>query len=406
MVTKAVFVDRDGTIARDVNYCRRPEDFEILPSAPQAIRLLNKNGFKVVVITNQSGIARGYFTEDTLAQIHGKMESELARHGARLDAIYYCPHHPDDGCDCRKPEKALFLRAAKELHINSAHSFMIGDMQMDIDAGKALGCKTVLVTTGPNGGNGIINPPDFTADSLLEAAQWIIRNTGKKISIVIPALNERDGIGKTIQTIPQAELEDMGYEVQILVVDNGSNDGTSELAMEAGAEVVFEPRCGYGYAYKAGFTQAKGDIIVTVDADATYPAEDIPRLIRILERDKLDFLTTNRFALMEKDAMSFRNRLGNRILSLTVNLLFWLNMRDPESGMWVFRRHILGKLRLGSNIWPFSHEIKLEACYFNKYRWEEVPIQYKDRIGDTKLADGWKVGLTDLFHIIRKRVIR
>jgi len=175
MGNKAVFLDRDGTIARDVHYCRRVEDFELLPTVPEAIKLLNANGFKVVVITNQSGIARGYFTDETLAQIHRKMEEELAEQGAHVDAIYYCPHHPDGGCECRKPKTALFLQAVKDLHIDISRSFVIGDMQMDIDAGKALGCKTVLVTTGPQGRNSIIDPPDYAADSLLEATKWILR---------------------------------------------------------------------------------------------------------------------------------------------------------------------------------------------------------------------------------------
>ena len=194
MANKAAFLDRDGTIARDVPYCCRPEDFELLPTVPEAIRLLNRKGFKVVVITNQSGIARGYFTEEILAQIHNKMEQELARGGAVIDAIYYSPHHPCDGCNCRKPKTALFLKAAGELEINLGLSYVVGDMQIDVDAGKALGCKTVLVTTGPQSPipnpqslvpnlqslvpnpQSLINPPDYVADSLLEAAQWITRH--------------------------------------------------------------------------------------------------------------------------------------------------------------------------------------------------------------------------------------
>ncbi len=174
MKNKAVFLDRDGTIAKDVHYCRRPEDFELLATVPEAIELLNTNGFKVVVITNQSGIARGYFTDETLAQIHNKMREELAKYGAHVDAIYYCPHHPDEGCEFRKPKPDLFLQAAEELDIDLSHSFVIGDMQMDIDAGKALDCKTILVTTGPNGGKDIIDPPDYVASNLLEAVQWTL----------------------------------------------------------------------------------------------------------------------------------------------------------------------------------------------------------------------------------------
>ncbi|MFH0768481.1 MAG: D-glycero-beta-D-manno-heptose 1,7-bisphosphate 7-phosphatase [Chloroflexota bacterium] len=137
---KAVFLDRDGTIVKDVHYCRRAEDFEILPTVPEAIRLLNQHGFKVVITTNQSGIGRGYFTEATLLQLHEYLKKELAKYGACIDAIYYCPHHPDDGCQCRKPEPGLLLKAGQELGINFSHSFMIGDTEIDIMAGKSVGC--------------------------------------------------------------------------------------------------------------------------------------------------------------------------------------------------------------------------------------------------------------------------
>jgi len=232
----------------------------------------------------------------------------------------------------------------------------------------------------------------------------------KTISVVIPAWNERDGIEKTIRAIPKSELGSAGYEVQILVVDGGSDDGTAELAREAGAEVIIEPRRGYGRAYKTGFAAAKGDIIVTTDADSTYPTEDIPRLVQMLEDEKLDFITSNRFALMEKGAMSFRNKVGNMVLARETRLLFGLNMKDPESGMWVFRRNLLDRLKLNSNNNTFSHEIKIEACYFNKCRWREVPIRYEARSGGSaKLTSGWrgwKAGFADLFHIAKKRIVR
>jgi histidinol-phosphate phosphatase family protein len=176
--TRAVFLDRDDTIARDVHYYRRVEDFELLPTVPQAIRLLNESGFRVIVVTNQSGIARGYFTEATLAQIHQKMRNELARHGAHVDAIYYCPHHPNQGCDCRKPGTALFRQAARELGVGFAASYVVGDSYMDIKAGQDLGCKTVLVATSSEGGdNQRPSSPDCVASTLLEAAQWVVVNS-------------------------------------------------------------------------------------------------------------------------------------------------------------------------------------------------------------------------------------
>lgn len=174
MRNRAVFLDRDGTIARDVHYCRRVEDFEFLPTVPDAVRLLNENGFKVVVVTNQSGIARGYFTEETLHLIHRKMRDELTRHGAWVDAIYFCPHHPDDGCRCRKPRPGLLLDAASQLGIDFQLSYVVGDAQIDVEAGRCVGCKTILVTTGPNLGEPEGATPDHIASDLYEAAQWII----------------------------------------------------------------------------------------------------------------------------------------------------------------------------------------------------------------------------------------
>ncbi len=176
MRSRTAFLDRDGTIAPDANYCSRPEDFELFPDAAEAVKLLNRAGFKIVVITNQSGIARGYFTEDALARIHEKMVDELSKQDAGIDAIYYCPHHPDDGCQCRKPGTLLFRQAAEEHDIDFDRSFMVGDTQIDIDAGRAMGCRTVLVTTGPRKGSDLTAPADYTAGSLLEAAQRIVGN--------------------------------------------------------------------------------------------------------------------------------------------------------------------------------------------------------------------------------------
>ena len=226
----------------------------------------------------------------------------------------------------------------------------------------------------------------------------------KKLTIVIPALNEELGIEKTVRAIPQAEIDKIGYHTQVLVVDNGSEDATADLAAKAGAVVVSEPNRGYGTALKKGFAAADGDVIVTADADATYPLEDIPRLVQILDSENLDFITTNRFALLQKEAMSNRNKVGNAMLSWTMRLLFRLRIEDSQSGMWVFRKSILEKLKLSSNT-PLSQEIKIEACHFARCRWREVPIQYRPRSGKAKLG-GWKVGTGNLIHLMKKRLRR
>jgi histidinol-phosphate phosphatase family protein len=170
---RAVFLDRDGTLAPDVNYCYRPADFNLFADVPQAVKTLNDTGLKVIVITNQSGIARGYFTDETLAKIHNKMLNELKKNGAYIDAIYYCPHHPDDKCECRKPGTALFQKAAADLAVDLTQSFVIGDRDIDIKAGKAIGSKTIVVSTGPTKGSTAAFIPDYVADNLLDAAKWI-----------------------------------------------------------------------------------------------------------------------------------------------------------------------------------------------------------------------------------------
>ena len=178
MTKRAVFLDRDGTMAKDVHYCRRPEDFRLFPNTAKAIKLLSEHGFKVIVITNQSGIARGYFTEEALAQIHEKMKAELAKEGAWIDGIYYCPHHPDDNCNCRKPKPKLVLQAAKEHDIDLKHSFVVGDLSLDIDMGKAVGCKTILLRDSPQEDMSI--SPDYIVSDLLEATQLVLKWKNKE----------------------------------------------------------------------------------------------------------------------------------------------------------------------------------------------------------------------------------
>jgi len=176
-LNRAVFIDRDDTINRDVPYCSHPEDFELLPTVCEGVRLLNEHGFKVVVITNQSGIARGYFTEETLRKIHQKMCEELAKCRATIDAIYFCPHHPDEHCECRKPKPTLALQAAEEMNINIRQSFVVGDGIQDVQMGKHLGCKSVLVPRKPlkDALDSQDAMPDYIATNLYEAAMWILR---------------------------------------------------------------------------------------------------------------------------------------------------------------------------------------------------------------------------------------
>jgi D-glycero-D-manno-heptose 1,7-bisphosphate phosphatase len=152
---RAVFLDRDGTINVEKEYLHRIEDFEFLPGAPQAIRRLNEAGLLVLVVTNQSGIGRGYYSAEEVETLHGHLQSQLNALGARIDGFYLCPHHPTEGvgdyrvaCDCRKGEPGLLLRAAEDFGIDLASSWMVGDKAADIEAGVRAGCRPILVLTG------------------------------------------------------------------------------------------------------------------------------------------------------------------------------------------------------------------------------------------------------------------
>jgi histidinol-phosphate phosphatase family protein len=187
MLHKAVFLDRDGTIAGDVHYCRDPKDFELLPRVTAAIRLLNQHGYKVIVITNQSGVARGYFTEHTLSLIHQKMKTELLKHSASIDAIYICPHHPDERCECRKPKPILLIRAANDIGIALEQSYMIGDDIKDVQAGRAAGCRTVWLTADPNQHDAESRSlSNHIAANLFDAVQWLLKDASSQVCAQSP----------------------------------------------------------------------------------------------------------------------------------------------------------------------------------------------------------------------------
>jgi len=220
-----------------------------------------------------------------------------------------------------------------------------------------------------------------------------------KITFLMPALNEEEGIEATIATIPRTQLGKAGYHVEILVIDGGSTDKTVTLAQKAGARVIKSER-GYGKQYQLGLKQAKGDIIITGDSDGTYPFEDALTYIKALETRKLDFITVNRFAHMEPGAMHLSNKIGNFGLTFFTDLLFLIGIRDSQSGMWIIRQTCLSKLKATSAGMPFSQELKIEA--FTKVRSAELPGRYKARLGETKLLK-LKDGFGNLSQLFRKR---
>jgi dolichol-phosphate hexosyltransferase len=211
------------------------------------------------------------------------------------------------------------------------------------------------------------------------------------ISIVIPSLNEERGIKKTLASLPLRELELMGFDTEVLVVDGNSHDGTQEIVRASGARLIVEERKGYGRAYKTGFSLSKGHIIVTLDADGTYPAELIPYYLAELISNNLDFITINRFSRVEKGAMSLTHRIGNKALSSMLRLLYSISVVDSQSGMWVVKKELINNIVLMSDDMALSEEIKVVA--FRYFKSAELPGSYSIREGDPKLATlrhGWK----------------
>lgn len=185
---KAIFIDRDGTINKYMGFLHFIDDFELLPKAAEAIKLINSSGYLAIVITNQPIIARGEITYDELETIHNKMETLLGLEGAYIDGLYFCPHHPHKGykgeitelkieCDCRKPKPGMLLKAARDFNINLNNSWMIGDSERDIKAGQNAGCKTILINYDVNKNFG----QDLSTSNLLEAVQKIVSDSKENL---------------------------------------------------------------------------------------------------------------------------------------------------------------------------------------------------------------------------------
>lgn len=186
---RAVFFDRDGTLNEEIGHVRNAEDFRVYSFAARAVRLVNEAGLRAIVITNQSGIARGLIPESLVRRVNRRLTRRIAAGGGRLDAIYYCPHHPEASvkrfrvvCGCRKPAPGLLEAAASEFGVDLARSFMIGDRFVDILAGRRVGARSVLVLTGvgqreleDEEGNGIVQP-DHVAENAYKAVRWILGN--------------------------------------------------------------------------------------------------------------------------------------------------------------------------------------------------------------------------------------
>lgn len=217
----------------------------------------------------------------------------------------------------------------------------------------------------------------------------------QSITVIMPCLNEEQGIEQVLRRMPP-------FVDEVIVVDNGSTDRTSEVAADFGARVIREDARGYGRAYKKGFAFATSDIIVTLDGDHSYPPDAISYLLEAFRHLEVDFLNASRFPVRDPKAMSFKHKMGNFILSIAMSLLYFRWVSDSQSGMWVFRRSILSEMTLESDGMAFSEEIKIEALKSEKVRFAEISIHYTSRLGEIKL-NPWRDGFYNLWFLVKKR---
>ena len=221
---------------------------------------------------------------------------------------------------------------------------------------------------------------------------------GQSITVIIPCLNEEAGIERVLRAMPE-------FVDEIIVVDNGSTDRTSDLALSLGAKVIREELRGYGRAYRRGFSCATSDLIVTLDGDHSYPVDGISYLLEAFLHLHVDFLNASRFPVHDTGAMSFKHKFGNLVLSLAMSILFFRWVRDSQSGMWVLRRSILKDMKLEADGMAFSEEIKIEALRHPRIRFGEISILYSTRLGEKKL-NPWRDGIQNLAFLARKRFFR
>ena len=215
----------------------------------------------------------------------------------------------------------------------------------------------------------------------------------RRITVVVPCLNEEVGIANVLREVPS-------FVDEVIVVDNGSTDHTAAIARQMGAQVVSELNRGYGRAYKSGFSRATGDIIVTLDGDHSYPVDALSYLLEAFMHCGVGFLSASRFPVLHDAAMNSKHKFGNRVLSIVMSLLFLRWVHDSQSGMWVFRRDVLSKMKLVSDGMAFSEEIKIEAITKREIGFREIFISYSQRIGERKLMP-WRDGINNLLFLVR-----
>src|SRR3990172_815482 len=312
-----VFLDRDGTINEDRGYIGNPDDIILFENAAEAVKRLNGRGIKVIVVTKQSGVGRGYFSGEALDGVNKKVLELLGLAGARIDGIYYCPHTPKDGCDCRKPGTALIARAVAEHGISARNTYVIGDKDSDIELARNISAKGILVLTGKGRDEmqKFSFQPDFVAKDILDAVLWI--------------------------------MEGLKRPYEIVFVDDGSCDNTLNILegiqkKDPNVVVVsFRKNFGQTAALAAGFDYSSGDIVVTMDADLQNDPGDIPKLLeKIKDHDVVSGWRKER-----KDPF-FSRRLPSIIANRLISFVTGVKLHDYGCTLKAYRREVIKNIKL------------------------------------------------------------
>lgn len=366
---KAIFLDRDGVINEDTDFIKTTDEFQMFPYTADAIKRINKSEYAAIVVTNQSAVARNLLTEDELRVIHNKMETELGQSRAKVDAVYYCPHHPEKGfpeenplykidCECRKPKAGMLLQAAQEFHISLPDSYMIGDTDRDREAGKRAGCTTIGVRSG-KGCTDLKSDPDFMFQNLSEAVDFIIDSP---LDSYFPLFLEK------FQSITSAN------KPFVILIGGQARSGKSTLA-----------------AFLKTQFQKKGQKVLTVKADDwIMPAHNRSGNESVWERCRLDTFEKDMHRLFNAEPIAVQ-RYDSRSRRLKEEIIYTYSHQDVVILEGVTLLHS-SSLRNLADVAVFvdMDEPTRKERFIKFYEWKGLSAKEIDLLYTERLADEFK----------------
>jgi dolichyl-phosphate beta-glucosyltransferase len=415
----AVLLDRDGTLNESPGrYVRSLADFRPIPGAFEAVGRLCRAGWRVSVITNQGGLALGLVEGEELDRIHGECARRAAEHGGAFDGFYVCPDDPDAPTDRRKPAPGMLLEAARDHGYDLARSYMIGDSERDLAAGRAAGAEPLLVLTG-HGRDVLasgVHPADRAFPTLSEAVDWILARPGPPaagapgISVIVPAFDEETRLLPTLERL-ESWLGARGRSWEVIVVDDGSRDRTAAIAQgfaedHSGFRLLRLGRNrGKGAAVREGFRRSRGELVVFSDADLSTPIEELERMLPELDADA-DFVLASRAlpgSNVEIHQAWYRERMG-KTFNAFVRLATGIPIRDTQCGFKLLRGVDARALAEEMREEGFAFDVELVLLARRRgLRLREFPVTWRNDAGSrvNPIRDSIRM-LASLYRIVRR----